>query len=463
MRRTMILTLLILAAIPAAAEAHHYKPIQPGALLGDPCTMNFVFTDAEDALYIGAAGHCVPGVGRRAIAPEIGGFGSIVFSRHDSVNFTEPGNQSGPLLDFALIKIDEDKYDLVDPAVRYWGGPTGIETRYAPGSMTLHYGQGLFWQATEPSRPRYGVLQERYTSGPFTDWYLASHAIMGGDSGSSLLTGTGKALGIIDTVAVTFGNQPGVIGGPTVELILEELAREGIDVELVTTPFSSPTDPAATLARNTAMDEHCQAQTTSDPQRPDGCIRQQYYGYHVIDEQSNETRWNPYPWGVMANSDPTKCPEAPWYPTLLEHPCRTDILIVDISEDFWAERSGLVNITITWGSQGQDVDLFVFDSSGRTLGSSTNKTGNVEQVFLSEPPRGQYRIVSLPARYAETDFETLRDGDDSFRASAILTHEPRAESDDSVVEEAPPPRMPGFTLLALIGAAAVGILLRRRR
>lgn len=463
MRRILFLTLFILVNVPAAVEAHHYQPIQPGALLGDPCTMNFVFKDAKDALYIGAAGHCVPGEGRRAIAPEIGGFGTIVFSREDSVNFTEPGNQSGPLLDFALIKIDEDKYDLVDPAVRYWGGPTGIETQYATGSATLHYGQGLFWQATEMSRPRYGVLQERYRSGPFTDWYLASHAIMGGDSGSSLLTGTGTALGIIDTVAVTFGNQPGVIGGPTVELILEELAKDGIDVELVTAPFSSPTDLAATLARNTAMQEHCEGQTTSDPQRPDGCIRQQYYDYHVIDEEHNETRWNPYPWGVMANSDPTKCPEAPWYPTLLEHPCRTDILILDFPEDFWVERTGVIGITITWGSPGQDVDLYVFDSSGNTLGSSTSKTGNTEQVFLTEPARGQYRIVSLPSRYAETDFETLQNGDDSFRASAILTYESRTSSEESVSGQVPQPRMPGFTVVALIGAAAVGIIMRRRR
>lgn len=448
-----ILGLLLLAFALPSAVAHHYSPIQPGALLGDPCTMNFVFQDPAGALYIGAAGHCVPEVGERVIAPGLGSFGTTVFWRDDSTNFTEPANATGPLMDFALVKVDADKQDLVEPALRFWGGPTGIEAMYAPGTPTLHYGQGLFWQATEPSRPRYGVLQERYQAGPFTDWYLASHAIMGGDSGSGLLTGNGKALGIIVTVAATFGNQPGVIGGPTVELILETLHEAGFDVEMATAPFTPVSDAAGWQQRLAEMSVHCQAQTTSDPQSPDGCIRQQYYSYHVLDEMRNATSWHLYPWGVMANDNPGACPEAPWYPTLMEHPCRTEIVVLDQSEAFWETRMGGLNLTMTWRDAEQDVDLYLFDSEGREVASSVGRSGTVESIYVPTPAPGQYRMIAVPVRYIETDLATLQHGDDAFEVFASLEHRP----DPSPAAENDPRSTPALELalvaLLLLGAS----------
>lgn len=458
--RTLPVTLVALATmlLTPVAVAHHYAPIQPGALLGDPCTMNFVFQDQQGTLYIGAAGHCVPRVGERVIAPGLGGFGTTVYWRNDSTNFTQPGNASGPLMDFALVLVDADKQQLVDPAMRFWGGPVGVETTYAPGTPTLHYGQGLFWQATEPSRPRYGVLQERYTSGPFTDWYLASHAIMGGDSGSGLLTGDGKALGTIVTVAATFGNQPGVIGGPTVELILRLLHESGFDVDLVTASFAPLSDSSGWQARTAAMSVHCQAQMTSDPESPDGCIRQQYYNYHVLDERRNATDWTLYPWGVMLNDDPAACPEAPWYPTLMEHPCRTEIIILDQADDFWDNRTGRLNLTMTWRDAAQDVDLYLFDSQGQQVGASLSKTGNAEAIVLDEPMPGQYRMIAVPVRYVETDIATLQDGDDEFRVVASLEHEPESTSVRGGTERQ---WVPGVGVAFLV-ALAVATASRRR-
>jgi hypothetical protein len=150
-------------------------PIQPGALLGTPeglCTMNFVFEDAQARRYIGTAGHCFDGVGQRAEAePEPGSllsmldplfdFGSAVY-----VEFSE----DEPSIDFALIEIDPDQHENVNPSVRFWGGPAGSTTtdETSTGDLLLQHGYGLGFDSTPVTRPRVRVLMdddsEHYTS-----------------------------------------------------------------------------------------------------------------------------------------------------------------------------------------------------------------------------------------------------------------------------------------------------------
>lgn len=92
--------------------------------------MNFVFEDAQARRYIGTAGHCFDGVGQRAEAePEPGSLLTMLdplfeFGSAVHVEFSE----DEPSIDFALIEIDSDQHENVNPAVRSWGGPAGSTT-----------------------------------------------------------------------------------------------------------------------------------------------------------------------------------------------------------------------------------------------------------------------------------------------------------------------------------------------
>ncbi|HEX2240996.1 MAG TPA: hypothetical protein VHJ82_07660 [Actinomycetota bacterium] len=264
-----------------SATAHHYAPIQPGGQLLEeelPCSMNFVFQERETraavvdgrggrsgggALYIGTAAHCLRDfgtdglVGARPKIEGLGEFGTTVYGRYDL--------WSSRAMDFALIKIDAEKADMVSPSVRAWGGPKEIENTFNAGAPTMYYGFGTYLRNTEFTRAKAGALEYVIEeSAPYEGWYVDAHVASGGDSGSPGLIGEdGEALGITVGIAAGFG-EPGLELGPTAALIIDELRLAGFDVELVTAPFpASPADIA----------QHCAAMPVDDSGRGDGCIR----------------------------------------------------------------------------------------------------------------------------------------------------------------------------------------------
>lgn len=214
--------LVLLATIGGPPTRAADTAIQPGAQITAPagCTMNFVFHAVADptVLYIGTAGHCVGGVGDRVSSRE-GPFGTVVFkvlNGHD---------------DFTLIEIDPDRRADVNPAVRRWGGPSGVTTADTTrvGDLTLQYGYGIVYGSTEPTRSRAGVLWNDNDQE-----YHAEHPAIFGDSGGPVLHGSGRALGITATIGGHLMN------GPTVERVLNLLAAKGIHVALVTAAFTGP-------------------------------------------------------------------------------------------------------------------------------------------------------------------------------------------------------------------------------
>ena len=88
--------------------------------------------------------------------------------------------------DFGLVKLDPDVE--ADPAVKHWGGPTGVfaETTSTP-TIVYQYGDPYFDSTTgldlrlpEEARPRVGLASE--LSDP---WRLRYKGVAGpGDSGS---------------------------------------------------------------------------------------------------------------------------------------------------------------------------------------------------------------------------------------------------------------------------------------
>lgn len=165
--------------------------IRPGARMNEPagCTYNFVFTDDAGKLYIGTAGHCVDGIGQRASAAGVGEFGTVAYAIATDVG-----------TDFAIIAIDQDKYDQVTPAMCHWGGPTRADPDAVTlGTGTKHYGHGLVLGQNDATRARQGALivwEKAY--------WRATNAVTGGDSGSPMLLHDGSAVGVVTHLSASF-------------------------------------------------------------------------------------------------------------------------------------------------------------------------------------------------------------------------------------------------------------------
>lgn len=258
-----------LGGVPA--EAHHHAPLQPGApVLRDTgfgtASLNFVFRDrVTDELFIGTAAHAVreSSVGQRIANDDLGEFGTLVYAREGVFSFSTQ--------DFALIRIDADKADLVSPAVRHWGGPTGVAhlDDLLPGLPTYQYGQGAYFRTSEPTRLKPGVISSVLADDwGYVGWVAEVRHGFGGDSGSPILSGPdGEALAVTILFAVALFGEPGVQLGPSIELILQELRLTGFDVELVTAPFHGPAGDAAALA------EHCAQRPIEEDVLNEGCVR----------------------------------------------------------------------------------------------------------------------------------------------------------------------------------------------
>lgn len=219
----VFLSLLVTAsAVPGwtpTAQAHHHKPIQPGAQMTAPngCTMNFVFADQAGRLYIGTAGHCA-NVGQTVSVGGLANIGSIVWDSNAA--------------DFAMAEIKPALYGQVSPAVRHWGGPTGVA---APALLDVvyHYGYGIGYGISELTRPRVGEL----TQSDDQEFLIESLATFG-DSGSPFINDDGEAVGVVSQFALGQGHTD---SGPTVAFIIQRAQVEkGLTLSLVTAPLADP-------------------------------------------------------------------------------------------------------------------------------------------------------------------------------------------------------------------------------
>lgn len=160
--------------------------ISPGASISTPvggCSLNFMFQDAAGKKYAGTAGHCFSALGQRMTVSGVGAAGTVVYLINAGV-----GN------DFALVRIDDSKANLVNPAMCQWGGPTGPATGLTAG-IVRHYGFGIGYGTTQFTRARSGYGQHSAgTSFSFMG------AVASGDSGSGARLDNGLALGVITHV-----------------------------------------------------------------------------------------------------------------------------------------------------------------------------------------------------------------------------------------------------------------------
>lgn len=220
MRIRLALLVALASIVPAGAGAHHFAPIQPGSRMVEPagCTMNFLFADDAGNQYIGTAGHCVGfSSGVDVELSGTGKIGSVAWvARHPA--------------DFALVRIDPSMYGLVNPAMRYWGGPTGLAVyaEIAPGTAVYQYGHGLLLGSNEISRARAGTVTV-----PTACRYHANLPVLFGDSGSPTMIGDGRALGVATHIPGLF-----LHSGTRVECALAQAAAQGLRLTLRTAPLA---------------------------------------------------------------------------------------------------------------------------------------------------------------------------------------------------------------------------------
>lgn len=206
--------------------------IRPGAWLrmgSAYCTASFVLDDPSGALYLTTAGHCTHGMGERVAVKQ----NTLIAAAGEWLEFGTVIGRWPSGLDAALIEIDPEHYDLVDPSMPGWGGPTGVAT--SRPDAVLHYGWGwVTWQEH----------QTRCRTGPVLSWGATTWWVEtmggGGDSGSGVMSTDGLAIGILDWGRIWRTDPIGgafiadQMGGVRMDRAITALsAQTGLDLSLV--------------------------------------------------------------------------------------------------------------------------------------------------------------------------------------------------------------------------------------
>lgn len=230
-RRGLLVAALVLSGVigvgvvPQAGSAPRWAPastaaIHPGVQMvtaGAQCTANFVYTRGADVL-LGYAAHCA-GTGE---ATDTNGCttkslplgtkvtiqgatrpGTLVYSSWLAMQKARERNEDAcQYNDLALVKIDPVDVKRVNPSIPHWGGPTALNTRpLAAGTSLYTYGNsGLRLGITQLS-PKTGVSLGTEANGWSHPAYTVSPGIPG-DSGSALLDASGRATGVLSTIAL---------------------------------------------------------------------------------------------------------------------------------------------------------------------------------------------------------------------------------------------------------------------
>lgn len=271
----LVAVLALLQALPGAAlvqrdTGESAAPLAfPGVQVereGDTggCTLAFLAKvpamepDKKDRFFGLTAGHCIkvadaadstwePGEGPTAAvrvrdsdgpiwSPQPRLIGHFVYATYTT---------ESQLTDFAVIELDDGV--PFDPAVCFFGGPTGLDTSRRTGPETLsHIGHGL------PLRPR-----QLTTDDLRRDVIYAQGATSQGDSGGPVLAADGAALGIVRGVGTRLLDDDAQFQGAGTQVMRLDamLARTrqatGLDLQILTAPLSGKTWP------HDAVGEYC--------------------------------------------------------------------------------------------------------------------------------------------------------------------------------------------------------------
>jgi len=226
---------VVVPAAPAAETASPWAPaatakIHPGVQMytqGAQCTANFIYTDSLNRVYVGYAAHCA-GLGE---ATDTNGCSTTSVPLGTTVRFAEGGTafSAGTTLgygklvysswitmrmlgekradvcaynDLALVRLNATAARSVNPSVPFWGGPVGVDTDgTAAGSRIYSYGDSSLRAGISVLGPKLGISLGSSAQDWTTDVFTATPGVPG-DSGSGMLDGQGKAIGVLSTLAL---------------------------------------------------------------------------------------------------------------------------------------------------------------------------------------------------------------------------------------------------------------------
>lgn len=212
------------AALALAGPAQAWAPaataaVHPGVMTytaGAQCTSNFVFTGASGT-YIGQAAHC-SGTGSSTdtngcdsgslpvgTPVEVDGASRPGTLAYNSWVTMQANGEKDPdtcqYNDLALVRLDPADVGKVNPSVPFFGGPTGIATTTSQGEKVLSYGNSSLRAGVTVLSPKEGRSLGADSGGWNHTVYTATPGIPG-DSGSGFFNGSGKAFGVLSTVAI---------------------------------------------------------------------------------------------------------------------------------------------------------------------------------------------------------------------------------------------------------------------
>ena len=237
---------------PAATAQVH-----PGVMTytaGAQCTANFVFT-AGSTTYLGQAAHC-SGTGAATSTNgctsgslplgtpvTVGTFtGTMVYNSWlamQSAHETDPN--ACAYNDLALVELPAAAVATTNPSVPTFGGPVGLGAGTALGDNVYSYGNSSLRLGLSPLSPKRGVSLGDTGSGWSTAVYTVTPGIPG-DSGSGFLDGSGRAFGVLSTVAIA----PLVASNNVGNLAKEIAYAQGHGVSgLALVPGTQPFTPSA--------------------------------------------------------------------------------------------------------------------------------------------------------------------------------------------------------------------------
>ena len=224
-RPTLLVCCALALAAIAPATASAWAPagtatIHPGVQTyteGAQCTANFVFQDGGGT-YIGQAAHCsgtgaanetngcLAGSHPIGTPVEIEGAsrpGTLVYNSWLTMQSKGEANADACAYnDFALVKVDPADVGKVNPSVPFWGGPVGINTTGTKaGETVLSYGNSSLRAGIEVLKPKEGKSVATVGNGWSHTVYTVTPGVPG-DSGSAFLDSSGRALGVLSTLAL---------------------------------------------------------------------------------------------------------------------------------------------------------------------------------------------------------------------------------------------------------------------
>ena len=202
---------------PAASAAVH-----PGVMTytsGAQCTANFVYTDGTRT-YLGQAAHC-SGTGA-ATSTDGCTSGSLPLGTKVEVDGSDGSTYQGTMVynswlamqaagekdantcaynDLALIELPAAAVAVTNPSVPVYGGPVALGAGTTAGENVYSYGNSSLRFGVSTLSPKRGVSLGDTGGGWSTTVYTVTPGIPG-DSGSGFLDSSGRAFGVLSTVAI---------------------------------------------------------------------------------------------------------------------------------------------------------------------------------------------------------------------------------------------------------------------